>query len=63
VKEFKGPRGSAYVYQGNGHDWIMEFWPTWTRKHPRKMVRRTFSNSAKQAAIIVAKQMAGVLKP
>jgi hypothetical protein len=60
VKEFKGPNGTAYVYQGKGHDWQLDFYPKYSRKHPRKEVRRTFGKSAKQAAIIVAKQMVGI---
>jgi hypothetical protein len=57
--QFKGPMGSAYVYQGEGHDWVMEFWPNYTRKHPRKMQRQTFKDSQKQAAITRAKQVTG----
>jgi hypothetical protein len=55
----KGPMGNAYVYQGEGHDWVMEFWPNWTRKHPRKPSKQVFPNSAKQAAITRAKQVTG----
>lgn len=62
MKTFKGPLGEACVYQGEGHDWILEFWPKDTRKHRRKPTRRTFKDSAKQAAIIVAKQLAGIYK-
>jgi hypothetical protein len=59
----KGPLGSAMVYQGQGHDWILEFYPRDTRKHRRKTTRRVFNNSAKQAAVIVAKQLTGVFQP
>jgi hypothetical protein len=58
----QGPNGVAYVYQGEGHDWVLEFWPRSTRKHPRKMTKRVFKNSAKQAAVIVGKQMTGLFK-
>jgi len=61
VKEYKGSNGSAYVYQGKGHDWQLDFYPKYSRKHPRKEVRRTFKGpTAKSAAIIVAKQMCGI---
>jgi hypothetical protein len=63
MQEFKGSNGSAYVYKGDGHDWTLEFWPKYSRKHPRKTVRRTFKGpTAKSAAIIVAKQMVGIFK-
>ena len=59
----KGPLGSAMVYQGQEHDWILEFYPRDTRKHRRKPTRRVFKDSAKQAAVIVAKQLTGVFQP
>ena len=62
VNEFKGPKGRACVYQGEAHDWVMEFWAKGTRKRLGKHVRRVFKNSARQAAIVVAKQMTGVFE-
>lgn len=63
MAEFKGKLGTAYVYQGNGHDWIVEFWSPGTRKRKGRHVKRVISNSAKHAAIVIAKQMTGLFKP
>ncbi len=57
--EIKGPKGAAYVYQGAGHDWIVDFYAKGTRKRDGRHVLRTISNSNKTAAIIIAKQLAG----
>lgn len=62
MPEFKGPKGTAYVYQGAGHDWVVEWWSKPISRRPGRHVKRTFPNSAKQAAIIVAKQMTGIFK-
>jgi hypothetical protein len=58
--EIKGPKGAAYIGRGEGHDWVLEFYPKASRKHPRKIVKRTFKNNgARAAAIVVAKQLTG----
>jgi hypothetical protein len=58
----KGPKGEASVYQGDGHDWMVDFYPKWyNRRPPPKVTRRTFKGpGAKGAAVIVAKQLTGV---
>lgn len=62
MKPIRGPLGEALVYQGRGHDWVLEFWPRDTRRHRRKPTRRVFENSNKKAAVIVAKQLTGMFK-
>lgn len=60
--QFKGPKGVAYVYKGEAHDWTVEFWASGTHKHPGRHVKRTVSRSYKTLAITLAKQLTGLFK-